>query len=319
MMNEAEWLSCADARAMLPLAARWRAWEMSPAAAGPTGPALSERKATLFLAACVRNFWDSLPGGRHGTPVFRDAVEAAERHVDPPAGQGSGLATFQAASDASDAATRDWVILYNHRTAPSGACPESVARRASYASTHLAQQRNGPSLPHRAAVALDYAHPHETDGPRDTAFQAHLLRCVAGNPFRPVALGHRLFGAGRAEDMEDTAGPGGCVDTSRVTPAVRGLALAAYEDRTPQGWLDPVRLAVLADALEEAGADGGRGGRALLWSLRGFDWCPGCAAGSHGSEQFCGGRGYDGRHGWVASPWPRVRGYWALDMLLGKL
>jgi hypothetical protein len=38
------------------------------------------------------------------------------------------------------------------------------------------------------------------------------------------------------------------------TPLVESLALAAYEHRDlPAGHLDPSRLAVLADALEEAG------------------------------------------------------------------
>ena len=39
-----------------------------------------------------------------------------------------------------------------------------------------------------------------------------------------------------------------------LTSAVNDLATAAYEERTlPSGELDPARLTVLADALEEAG------------------------------------------------------------------
>jgi hypothetical protein len=77
--------------------------------------------------------------------------------------------------------------------------------------------------------------------------QAKLLRCVFGNPFRPVPT---------------------------VTPAVRAwksrklarLARTAAEKRhLPEGTLDLSRLAALADALEEAGgAD-----RDLLGHLRG--------------------------------------------------
>jgi hypothetical protein len=61
------------------------------------------------------------------------------------------------------------------------------------------------------------------------------------------------------------------------------LAEAAYEERSlPRGTLDADRLAVLADALEEAGcADPD-----LLGHLRG--------------------------------PGPHVRGCWALDLVLGK-
>jgi hypothetical protein len=64
---------------------------------------------------------------------------------------------------------------------------------------------------------------------------------------------------------------------------VRRLAEAAYQDRLlPQGMLDPDRLAVLGDALEEAGC----GEVALLDHLRG--------------------------------PGPHVRGCWAVDLLSGR-
>src|SRR5262245_54438909 len=57
-----------------------------------------------------------------------------------------------------------------------------------------------------------------------------FLRDIFGNPFRPVSF----------------------VPVWR-TPAVVALATAAYEERIlPAGTLDPDRLAVLADALEEA-------------------------------------------------------------------
>ncbi len=58
-----------------------------------------------------------------------------------------------------------------------------------------------------------------------------LLRDIFGNPFRPVAL-----------------------DRAWLTSTVTMLAQAAYEDRRlPAGTLDPDRLAILADALEDAG------------------------------------------------------------------
>jgi len=63
---------------------------------------------------------------------------------------------------------------------------------------------------------------------------------------------------------------------------VKRLAEAAYQERQlPGGTLDPLRLAVLADALEEAGAGGD-----FVAHLR---W-----------------------------PGPHVRGCWVLDLLLGK-
>jgi hypothetical protein len=87
-----------------------------------------------------------------------------------------------------------------------------------------------------------------------------LFRCVFGNPFRPVPQ-----------------------DPAWRTSTVVQLAQAAYDERQlPDGALDPARLAILADTLEEAGcADD-----AILNHLR--------------------GRG------------PHVRGCWVVDLLLGK-
>jgi hypothetical protein len=57
------------------------------------------------------------------------------------------------------------------------------------------------------------------------------LHDILGNPFSPVGL-----------------------DRAWLTPTVLSLAQAAYENRfLPSGLLDNDRLAVLADALEEAG------------------------------------------------------------------
>jgi hypothetical protein len=89
--------------------------------------------------------------------------------------------------------------------------------------------------------------------------QCSLARDIFGSPFRPVSL----------------------VPTW-LTPDVVSLAQAAYQERNlPSGELDPVRLAVLADALEEAGAG-------------------------------------DDVAGHLRSPGPHVRGCWAVDLILGK-
>jgi hypothetical protein len=61
-----------------------------------------------------------------------------------------------------------------------------------------------------------------------------LVRCIFGNPVRTYVL-----------------------DPACLTVTVQGIAHAAYADRImPRGDLDTVRLAVLADALEEAGVAG---------------------------------------------------------------
>jgi hypothetical protein len=69
-------------------------------------------------------------------------------------------------------------------------------------------------LPVPATVAAEFA------------AQTDLLRCIAGNPFRPVAA-----------------------DPAWLTSAVVGLAAAIYADRAFD------RLPILADALEDAGCD----------------------------------------------------------------
>jgi hypothetical protein len=90
-----------------------------------------------------------------------------------------------------------------------------------------------------------------------------LLRDVFPNPFRPFTIAPGLL------SWNDSTIP--------------KLAHAAYEERTlPAGPLDPTRLAILADALEDAGATGAE----LLTHLRG--------------------------------PGPHVHGCAALDCILGK-
>lgn len=90
--------------------------------------------------------------------------------------------------------------------------------------------------------------------------QANLLREIFGNPFRPLTR-----------------------DSCRVTPSILSIAQAAYDERAlPSGELDNLRLAVLSDALEDAG-------------------CADADILSH-----------------LRSPGPHVRGCWALDLILTK-
>lgn len=81
-----------------------------------------------------------------------------------------------------------------------------------------------------------------------------LLRGVIGNPFRPAP----------------------------APPATRDAVALAYDERLADGTLDPARLCVLADALDDAGGSG-----ELLAHLRSFG--------------------------------PHVRGCWAVDSLLRPL
>jgi hypothetical protein len=98
----------------------------------------------------------------------------------------------------------------------------------------------------------------------EMAVQCDLLRDIFANPFRALpAIDRAWLGWRRG--------------------VVRELARVAYEERRlPEGTLDPARLSVLADALEDAGCTDPE----LLGHLRG--------------------------------PGPHVRGCWAVDLVLGK-
>jgi hypothetical protein len=93
--------------------------------------------------------------------------------------------------------------------------------------------------------------------------QAAIIRDIFGNPFRPATIDQALL------KWHD-----------RTMPK---LAQTVYDERElPGGHLDAKRLAVLADALEEAGCSNDE----ILGHLRG--------------------------------PGPHVRGCWVVDLLLGK-
>jgi hypothetical protein len=117
--------------------------------------------------------------------------------------------------------------------------------------------------PEKAAWSLGRAFPTSRANKDERACQASLFRDVMNNPFRPVALSPTVLAWNDA--------------------AVVRLAQAAYDERhLPTGTLDNGRLAVLADALEEAGCTD----TDILGHLRG--------------------------------PGPHVRGCWPVDLCLGK-
>lgn len=151
---------------------------------------------------------------------------------------------------------------------------------------------------------------------RDMA--ANMLRDVFGDPndVRPP-----LFDA--------TAGA--YVSLPWLTPQVLSLVRAAYDDRRQDGTLDAARLAVLSDALEEAGCDDAD----ILRHLRGEEVCPECLGESSkplmGGGMMRVGSGQPMRvtsaaivcdrclgKGWIAKRGPCYRGCHVVDRLLGK-
>ena len=196
----------------------------------------SERKLRLFACACCRRIWHLLR-----RPSGREAVEGTERYADGCVAISEWEAVRGAAHE---------TLLAHSWTEDDSAHRAAVAAASANAWEAAVHAAAGISL----AVMQDRASSAQED-----AAQANLLRCVFGNPFRPVAL-----------------------DPNRRTATVLSLAQAAYDERQlPAGTLDPQRLSVLADALEETGADS-----ALVAHLRGEG--------------------------------PHVRGCWAVDLALGR-
>ena len=108
------------------------------------------------------------------------------------------------------------------------------------------------------------------------------------------------------------------------TPDVLATAEAAYSERLSTFKLDPVRLGILADACEDAGCDS----EIILRSLRGFDLCSGCMLPSPQEAEYGGGNYWCPACGgteeggpdvyWEPVRWARYRGFWPLDLILGR-
>lgn len=155
------------------------------------------------------------------------------------------------------------------------------------------------------------------------ATRAAILRDIIGNPFRPVTLPTRREVIGVVADGDNSGGdfyPPGSVITRVLpcpwrTPQVMDLAAAAYEHRI-DGALDPFRLALLADALEEAGCTQ----KCITRYSDDSQWWCQDGAWNDGECSRCGGVGYVTHpvieH--LRSPGPHYRGCWAVDLILGK-
>jgi|ERR1700722_294174 len=142
---------------------------------------------------------------------------------------------------------------------------------------------------------------------------ACVLRDIIGNPWCPVALAPEEPGdAFKALDIlfrESRREPKASYLPRSVLTWNAGivtlLAESVYDERNPDGTLEPVRLAILADALEEAGCDNAE----LLAHLRGLEHRHAVLSGGLVSREPCV---------WSPLRGPHVRGCWALDLILGK-
>jgi hypothetical protein len=163
------------------------------------------------------------------TGEARHVLEVAEKFAD---GLARPVDLFQARGEARQAEKR--------ARAKAGAAV-SAASRAARLAAHASADAAASEALHSCMGALNWEAQTWGTGGNRSDFVV-VIRELFGNPFRFVAL--------------TPASP---------TPMAVDLARAAYEERElPSGRLDRHRLAVLADALEEVGAN-----QALLDHLRG--------------------------------------------------
>jgi hypothetical protein len=219
---------------------------------------ISERKLRLFACACCRRIWPLLNDAR-----TRSVILTAERYAD-------GLVCEEDCRAAQSAAAD--VLRYSSASLASLEGPLISARRAATFTTSYLGDADGLAKHGAFHAALFSAEAYASGqasvgdpgraevGEAEARLQCSFLRDLVGNPFQPVAI-----------------------DSAWQTPNAITLAQAAYDYRNPAaGTLDPTRLAILADALEDAGcSDVG-----LLEHLRGAG--------------------------------PHVRGCFAVDAVLGK-
>ncbi len=286
-MTELEWLASMDPQVML----HWLRTDGNTDQ-GMMVPHPSDRKLRLFVCACCRQVWHLLTDERS-----RQAVEVAERYAD-------ALAT-----DAERKLARGNAMKVSGWVNACGA--DTAAKDNSQVQTLTKRLR------------------HHAEQMSST--QANLLHEIIGNPYQPILLpwrcsccnipcgpptpGHYCVKCGAEE-------AGSC---PWFTPEVLILAQAAYTHHEQpcdicngakasinhpagevrgsvcrecndsgcidNGTLDPIRLMVLADALEEVG-------------------CPQ----SHSQHKFSNTNLLD--H--LRSPGPHVPGCWAVDLILGK-
>jgi hypothetical protein len=218
------------------------------------GKLVSERKARLFAVACGRTVWAWMADERS-----RAAVEVCERYADGLVGQKALRAARRNAFAASKSPT------------PNPLCPGDAAagEHAAVVALNVCMnvRRHGcyemANATAGCANSLVFHVLGDAAGWADRKARCDILRDIFGTLFRPVAISPAVLAWNDA--------------------TVVRLTQAAYDQRRlPEGTLDNGRLAVLADALEEAGCTD----TDILGHLRGT-----------------------GQH---------VRGCWAVDLLLGK-
>jgi hypothetical protein len=152
--------------------------------------------------------------------MARTAAMGAGWHPDPRTRHARGPAK----------ATVFWALARRPYEAALNAASYALSCEATFPVTNWGEVSKGQTGQERVVN-------HEARRAPVRSAHASLLRCIFANPFRPLPSFAASLLAGQDQ-------------------VVVRLAQATYDERLwPSGYLDPARLAVLADALEENGAD----------------------------------------------------------------
>jgi hypothetical protein len=210
----------------------------------------SDRKLRLFAVACCRRIWRHIKEKR-----CRRAIEVAERFAD-------GKVSIEKLSAAD-------IIASEAACFPPSGIDDSAAMAWNVGRFVATQDKDFASwCAYYAKEAFRWetcaGHDPDEAAATERRVQSHLLRCIFGNPFHmslAISAAVRNWNDG----------------------TVRRIAEGIDQERwMPEGTLDTGRLAILADALLDAGCEG----EELLAHCR--------------------------------SEGPHVRGCWAIDAILGK-
>jgi hypothetical protein len=250
MLTQEQWLTSTDPAEMLRHLRRQRNGRLrydQPVWFANYKKNLAPRKMRLFLLACCARLQQG-----DADPTLAQLLRVAGEHVEsaPPRRVDQDVLHPFVETWGAALSERAGVVL--------AALRASLGRAAALVRLHLGRVARVATPDRHARMAAEKA-AMETEA----RAQCELLRDIFGNPWCAAAVSPswRSWNDG----------------------VVVRLAQAAYDQRcTPAGTLDNERLAVLADALEEAGCDNVD----LLDHLRGLG--------------------------------PHVRGCWAIDLLLGK-
>jgi hypothetical protein len=221
-MTEAEWQDCTDEYEMLrTVRSRKSPWQWTT------------RKARLFGCACCRRAWHALT-----EPAQRTAVEMAERVADKQLRPSDLTACSQAATS---------IHLGVDPSAVFGGGGWSRCSRGNWCfSVQFSPEREMLCNPARGA-ATPRAWP-------ELYFTANDVRALLH--FRVGVAAARAEERVQCDLLRDLTGPPRplpALPAALLNPTVLAIAQAAYDERIlPSGELDRNRLAVLADALEEA-------------------------------------------------------------------